>query len=134
MSDFNAKRVAALKERYAKAGFVKKVWKTSDEWTVTLEEYAEYINPMYKDVKKAEVIEKEYTDKSGKTRTFLKVKFTFEGGTEIEWDLPYEEKDEDNESIFPDYEEGDELKLNTIKLCTQTCLKEFHEYAIGEIK
>ena len=127
MKTFDAKRIAALKEKYAKAGYVRKVWTVDEEQTLTLEEFAEYINPMYKHVEKAEIIEKEYTDKNGKDKTFLKVEFSFKGGTRIEWDLPYNNDDE------LEFDEGDVLDLSTIKFCSENCLEESHEYAIGEL-
>jgi len=127
MKTFDAKKIAALKEKYAKAGYVRKVWTIDEEWTITLQEYGEYVNPMYKHVEKAEIIEKEYTDKNGKLKTFLKVNFIFEGGSQIEWDLPY------NNDVEVEFDEGDVLDLSTIKFYSEICLEDSHEYAIGEV-
>lgn len=126
MTKFDAKRVAALKENYASAAYMRRVWKTNDELTITLEEYGEYIDPSYKHVVKAEIIEKERKENKG---TFLKIAIYLEGGSVAEWDLPYPESEDDE----LDLDEGDVLDLSTIKFCTQVCLEKTHKYAISEV-
>ncbi len=126
MAKFDAKRVAALKENYASAAYMRRVWKTNDDLTITLQEYAEYIDPSYKHVVKAEIIEKERKENKG---TFLKLAIYLEGGSVAEWDLPYAESEDDE----LDFDEGDVLDLSTIKFCTQECLEKSHKYAIGEV-
>ena len=122
MRKLDAKRVEALREKYLKGQYVKKNWQVDEAEDLTLEEFAEYIDPTYKHiVGNPVIIEKDRKDKE--KGVFFKMAFTLEGGGIIEYDLSY------NHS----FEEGDEINLKTLLFRTEKFLDKEHVFATGEL-
>jgi hypothetical protein len=120
MAKFDVKAIAAMKEVFEKAQYVKREWKTDESCTMTLSEYAELIDPAFKYVEgNPVVIAKERKDGG----IFTKMAIQLKGGSMIEYDLSYEN----------DFEEGDEIQLDTLTFCIEKCLDKSHGYATGEI-
>jgi hypothetical protein len=120
MAKFSAKAVAAMKEVFNKAQYIKREWKTDESCTMTLSEYAELIDPILAHaVGNPEIIAKERKDGG----IFLKMSIQLEGASMVEYDLSYES----------DFEEGDIINLSTLTFCIEKCLDKSHGYATGEI-
>ena len=120
MAKFDAKAVAAMKEVFVKAQYVKREWKTDESCTMTLSEYAELIDPTFKYVVGNPVIVAKERKDGG---TFFKMVIPLKGDSMVEYDLSYEN----------DFEEGDEIQLDTLTFCIEKCLDKSHGYATGEI-
>ena len=119
MATFSAKKVAELKEVFGKAQYVKREWKTDESCTMTISEYAELIDPAFGHVtSNPTVIAKERKDGG----IFLKMSIPLDGG-EAEFDLSYEN----------DFEEDDEIKLDTLTFCVEKAMGKSHGYVTGEI-
>ena len=120
MAKFDVKKVAALKEVFVKAQYVKREWKTDEECTMTLSEYAELIDSTFKYVKSnPTIIAKERKDGN----IFLKMWIPLEDDCGVEFDLSYEN----------DFEDGDEIDLKSVKFCVEKFLEKSHGYATGEV-
>lgn len=119
MARFNAKQVAAMKEVFSKSQYIKKEWKTDDSLTCTLQEYAEFFDPVFFHVNgNPTIIAKERKDGG----IFLKMAIPLEDGSIIEYDLSYRS----------DFEEDDEIDVNTLKFCIEKFLDKEHGYATGD--
>ena len=122
MKKLDAKRVEALKEKYLKGQYVKKNWQVDEKDDLTLEEYAEYIDPTYKHLEgNPVIIEKDRKDKE--KGVFYKMAFSIEGGGIIEYDLSYNHE----------FEEGDEINKDTLMFRTEKFLDKEHVFATGEL-
>ena len=119
-------KLASFAKHYEDAGYIRKSWTILPEWRISLTDFCE-VNSLYKQVVQAKIIKKDYTDKKGLKKTFLKVEFLLNEGTLIEWDLPYNKEEE------YDFEDGDLLNLKTVYFCTEVFLKEEHKYVMGEL-
>lgn len=122
MATLSKERIAQLKEADKKSSYIKREWKTNEADNLSLKEWAELINPIYKHVDleaSATIICKE--KKNGDT--FLKMEIPLKGGTVIEYELSYEN----------DFEEGDEVDPATLQFCEETWLDNSHAYVTGEI-
>ena len=120
MVKFDAKAVAAMKEVFVKAQYVKREWKTDETCTMTLSEYAELIDTTMAHVAgNPVIIAKERKDGN----IFLKMWIPLQGDSGVEYDLSFEN----------DFEEGDEIQLDTLTFCIEKCLDKSHGYATGEI-
>lgn len=120
MAKFSAKAVAAMKEVFIKAQYIKKEWRTDESCTMTLQEYAELIDPTFSHVvDNPEIIAKERKDGG----IFLKMAIQLEDASIVEYDLSYEN----------DFEEGDVIDLNTLTFCIEKFLDKSHGYATGKI-
>ena len=120
MTTFNVKKVAELKEVFGKAQYVKRVWKTEEYDTMTLSEYAELIDSTFKHVVGNPIIIAKERKDGG---LFLKMSISLGNSGEVEFDLSYEN----------DFEEGDEIQLDTLKFCVEKSLDKSHGYATGEV-
>ena len=121
MRKVDAKRAQQLREKYGKPLYIRKEWKVDENEDITLEEFAEYVDPSFKYVEgNPVVVEKDRKDEKG---TFNKLVFTLRGGSTAEYDLSYKH----------DFEEGDVLKLDTIVFRTEKFLEKEHQFATGEL-
>lgn len=119
MATFSAKKVAELKEVFNKAQYIKREWKTDESMTLTLNEYAELIDPAFAHVTgNPTVIAKERKDGG----IFFKMSIPLDNG-EGEFDLSYEN----------DFEEDDEIDLKTVKFCVEKAMGKSHGYITGEV-
>ena len=119
---FNSARIKHLKEVYLSSQFVHRVWTVVEEDTLTLEEYAQYIDNSFKKVVgNPRIIAKE-RKKDGKL--FYKMEFTLEGDIKMEYDLSYNSND---------FLEDDEIKLSTIKFCNEKFMDKEHGFCTGEV-
>jgi hypothetical protein len=86
---------------------------------MTLSEYAELIDPAFRHVQgNPTIIAKERKDGG----IFLKMHFILDGG-DAEFDLSYEN----------DFDEGDEILLDSVKFCVEKAMGKSHGYATGAI-
>lgn len=121
MTKFSAKAIAEMKEVFVKAQYIKKEWKTDEGCTMTLQEYAELIDPTFAHVSgNPEIIAKERKDGRG---LFFKMAIPLEGASIVEYDLSYEN----------DFEEGDVIDLKTLTFCIEKFLDKSHAYVTGEL-
>ena len=101
-------------------GYLRKNWVTTE--SVTFEDY-KAVKPVLSKVNDNPfVVSKPRKDGKG---DFLKVVFPLDGG-ELEYDLSY---NKDNCAL----DEGDALKLDTVKFCVEEALGEEHLYVTGEL-
>lgn len=122
MATFSALHLEALKELDKRSSFDLKVWKVNDEYTCTLQEYGEYVNPKYKGVsKEPKIIEKKKKDGKG---TFLKALFTLATGREVEFDLSYEKHG---------FSKGDLIDLDSMRFCVEEFDGEKHLFVTGDV-
>ena len=133
MASFNAKTISMWKEADKKSSYVKRVWAVDEDTLMTVKEYAEYVNPNFKDVTgNPEVIAVQKKDGN----YFLKVQFTTKGGS-IEYELPYNKDFSDCEPLsdytVKDLEEGDILDLSSIRFGLESNLDKNHGFVIGKI-
>ena len=120
MAKFNAKAVAEMKEVFNKATYIKREWKTDEDTTMTLSEYAELIDPTMAHVSgNPKIIAKERKDGN----IFLKMEIPLEGGSTVEYDLSYEN----------DFEESDEIEKDSLMFCIEKFLNQKHGYATGTV-
>lgn len=122
MKTLSKERIAALVAADKKSSYIRREWHTNETEIMTLEEYAEYINPIYKHVDTetpATIIAK--TKKNNDV--FLKMEIPFKGGTTVEFELSYEN----------DFEEGDEIDTASLQFCVETWLENEHLYVTGEL-
>ena len=122
MKNLSKERIAALVAADKKSSYIRREWHTNETETMTLGEYAEYINPIYKHVDTetpAVIIAK--TKKNNDV--FLKMEIPFKGGTTVEFELSYEN----------DFEEGDEIDTASLQFCVETWLENEHLYVTGEL-
>ena len=120
MAKFSVKAVAEMKEVFTKASYIKREWKTDDECTMTLQEYAELIDPtMAHVISDPIVVAKERKDGN----IFLKMWIPLSGGSGIEFDLSYEN----------DFEEGDMISKESLRFCVERFLDKKHGYVTGEV-
>lgn len=120
MKKFDVKAVAELKEVFVKAQYIKRVWKTEDKYTMSLQEYAELIDPMFKHVSgNPTIIAKERKDGN----IFIKMQVPLKGGSSAEFDLSYEN----------DFDEGDVIDKDSLYFSVETFLDKKHGYASGKI-
>mgnify|MGYP007070032467 FL=1 len=121
MAKFDAKAVAAMKEVFTKAQYIKKEWKTDESCTMTLQEYAELIDPIFSHVvNNPVIIAKERKDG---TSIFLKMWIPLSENSGIEYDLSYEN----------DFDEGEKIDVNTLHFCIERFLEKSHAYATGNV-
>lgn len=116
---FSVKKVAELKEIFEKSQYIKREWKTDESLTMTLSQYAEFINPAFKQVTGNPVVIAKERKNGG---IFLKMVIPLDNG-DAEFDLSYENE----------FEEGDEIKLDTLNFCVEKALGKSHGYATGEV-
>ena len=122
MKTLSKERIAALVAADKKSSYIRREWHTNEAETMTLEEYAELINPIYKHVdKKTPAIIIAKTKKNNDV--FLKMEIPFKGGTTVEYELSYEN----------DFEEGDEIDTTSLQFCIETLLENEHLYVTGEL-
>ena len=120
--DFNPEWLDAFKDAYKKSEYIKRSWVTIDNLTMTLAQYAKYVNPKYKHValeEKATIISIKKKDGG----SFLKMAIPLTDGNIIEYELSYEEHD---------FVEGDEFDPASLLFCMETFLDEKHAYVTGE--
>jgi hypothetical protein len=108
-----------LKDAFKASEYVRQVWKTNEAYTMNLATYAALINPLYKHVEKASIIEK--TTKNDKK--FLKMLLTTSNGSSIERELSY------NHS----FENGDIIDVETLQFGVEECFEKSHTFVTGEI-
>jgi hypothetical protein len=117
---FNGKAIAEMKEVFNKAQYIKREWKTEEETTMTLSEYAELIDATLAHVSgNPIIIAKERKNGS----IFLKMWIPIGSDSGVEYDLSYEN----------DFEEGDEIDKDSLCFCIEKFLDKKHGYATGEI-
>ena len=116
---FSVKKVAELKEIFEKSQYIKREWKTDESLTMTLSQYAEFINPAFKQVTGNPVVIAKERKNGG---IFLKMVIPLDNG-DAEFDLSYENE----------FEEGDEIKLDTLVFCVEKALGKSHGYATGDV-
>lgn len=121
MATFSAEHLDALRNLSKKSSFVRKTWKVDDEYTATLKEYGEFVNPLFKNVSKEPKIIEKPKDKG--TKTFLKALFTLDDGTEVEFDLSYEHS----------FHKGDFIDLEDMKFCVEKFHDEAHLFVTGSV-
>ena len=122
MAKFDDSFIKKYGDSFKKAEYIKREWITADDSLMTIEEYAEYINPVYKHVdtsKNATIIAKERKDGG----TFLKMSIPLEGNSEAEYDLQYEN----------DYEEGQEIDTESLIFGVECFLEKQHAFVMGDI-
>ena len=120
MAKFNAKEVVEFKNVFSKAQYVRRDWMTNEKDTLTLSEYAELIDPAFKYVSgNPTIIAKERKDGG----IFIKMSIPLGENYDAEFDLSYEN----------DFEEGDEINLDTLKFCVERAMGKSHGYATGEL-
>jgi Fe-S cluster assembly iron-binding protein IscA len=101
MAKFNSKAVAEMKEVFNKAQYIKREWKTDEECTMTLSEYAELIDTTMAHIAgNPVIIAKERKDGN----IFLKMWIPLQGDSGVEYDLSFEN----------DFEEGDEIDKDSL--------------------
>ena len=121
MAKFNVKAIAEMKEVFNKAQYIKREWKTDEDCTMTLSEYAELIDTTMAHVTgNPVIIAKERKDDKG---IFLKMWIPLEGSSGVEYDLSYEN----------DFEEGDEIDKDSLNFCIERFLDKKHGYATGTV-
>ena len=120
MKKFDAKAIAAMKSVFTKSQYIKREWTTDESKTMTLAEYAEYIEPVLSHVSgNPVIIAKERKDGN----IFLKMSIPLEGGSSAEFDLSYEN----------DFEEDDEIDKDSLTFCIEKFLDREHGYATGTV-
>jgi len=96
-------------------------------WTVasvfTLKQFTESINPDYSQVTAAYIIAKRRNDNG---KIFHKMAVAFGDEHLVEWELSYERS-------RTSFEEGDEVDINTLLFCLETCGEKTHLFATGEL-
>ena len=112
MKKFSKERLLRLKEQAKKDTYIQLDWVTESDDIFTLEEYTEYIDPMFKHFVSAEVISKPSKDGG----TFFTVKITMDGIANRTMGLS---KVKDNRKYF---EEGD--LIEDPRFCYETCESE----------
>lgn len=117
----------AFVEDLKKHSYTKKVWETVA--VMTVQQYSKYVKSFYGEleISQVEVYAQPYTfKKDGKEKksSFLKVKITFEDGTEDTQDLSKNKTD---------YEEGDLLDPQTLLFCWEKFQDETHPYVKADI-
>lgn len=120
LQNLTPEELAALKAELKASEYVKYTWTTDPKKSIPIKLYAEYINPMYKHLKSAAIIEKT----SEKGHRFCKAEFVLEGGTVIEYDLTY------NKHSF---HKGEDLDIESLVFCQEVCCDKKHYYVTGNI-
>ena len=100
--------------------FVSNVWALHK--VVTLEQFAEGVDPKYKKATSAYIIAKRRNDNG---KIFCKMAIAFGENRIAEWELTYAKK--------TSYGEGDMIDLKTVLFCIEVCGEKKHLFAEGEI-
>ena len=120
MAKLSAKQISEWKENDKKSSYVRKEWKTAEEDILTLSEYANLINPIYKHVSgNPTIIAKERKDGG----YFYKMLIPIGGNDSVEFSLAYKNE----------FEEDDEIDVNTLQFCTERWGELSHTYVTGEV-
>ena len=126
------KKIARLAEIARKSMSTTAKWKTVESFTQA--EFATII-PVVRKLK-GDAIIFHVTDKDGdpvydrNDNPFLKAKMTTPDGTEVTFELSYQQKSLDEEDRFAD---GDILKEESIRFCYEEKLGEAHLFIDGEL-
>lgn len=132
MAKFSKEAIAAMQSVFNKSQYTKREWKVEENKVLTLDEYAEYIDPMLKHIEgNPMIIAKPKKDGN----FFLKMSIPLEGGSIIEFDLSYKKDFEDSKALkdYPsDFEEDDEIDIKTIKFGIEKFLDKEHGFMVGK--
>ena len=126
MTQLNKKIGEDIKKAFLQSQYTKREWTTDDSCTMTLAEYAEYINPDFKHISDNPVIiakERKDTKDSKEPKYFYKMWIPLSGESGVEYELSYEN----------DFEEGDVIDKDSLTFCIETFLDKKHGYATGNI-